>query len=385
MPGLQTCARISRGHSMRDVRQLPAHIANLPTYTPIEPFEVLSARIGRAPKDIIKLDANENPYGMSPGALQALAGMDFPHIYPDPESRALRSALAVFTGVPSENLLPGSGADELIDLIMRVMLAPGETIINCPPTFGMYAFDAGLNDGRVIDVPRQADFSLDVDGILAAVEKHAPRLIFLTSPNNPDGSLIPPPVLQKLLRHTAPATLVLDEAYIEFASPGSLGKDISQIQEVPQRDNLIVLRTFSKLAGLAGLRVGYGAFPTWLMSTLWKAKQPYNVNVAGSLAAIASLADTAYLTGIVSTLVAERERLLVGLRQIPILRPYPTHANFVLCQVIGRDAAQLKADLANRHGIFIRYFNKPGLQDCIRISVGKPEQMDALLRALATF
>lgn len=370
---------------MRDARQLPAHIANLPAYTPIEPFEVLSARSGRAPKDIIKLDANENPYGMSPRALQALAEMDFPHVYPDPESRALRSALAAFTAVPSENLLPGSGADELIDLIMRVMLAPGETIINCPPTFGMYAFDADLNAARVIDVPRQADFSLDVAGILAAVEKHAPRLIFLTSPNNPDGSLIPHPVLQKLLRHTAPAMVVLDEAYIEFADPSSLGKAISQIQEVAQRDNLIVLRTFSKLAGLAGLRVGYGAFPTWLMPTLWKAKQPYNVNVAGSQAAIASLADSAYLTGIVSTLVAERERLLVGLRQIPYLLPYPTHANFILCQVIGQDAAQLKAELANQHGIFIRYFNKPGLKDCIRISVGKREQMDALLKALATF
>ncbi len=365
---------------MPDVQKLPAHIANLPAYTPIVPFEVLSTRIGREPQDIIKLDANENPYGMSPAARQALAKIDFPHIYPDPESRALRAKLASFTGVPAQYLLPGSGADELIDLIMRSMLTPGDTIINCPPTFGMYAFDAGLNAARVIEVPRQLDFSLNLSGILAAVEKHAPRLIFLTSPNNPDGSLIPASILQELL--LLPVMIVLDEAYIEFADPDHLGKTISQIQEVPARDNLIVLRTFSKLAGLAGLRVGYGAFPGWIMPTLWKAKQPYNVNVAGSVAAIASLEDQAFLTQTVSSLVAERERLMNRLQQIHFLKPYPSHSNFILCQVIGRDAAQLKTELANQYGIFIRYFNKPGLMDCIRISIGKPEQMDALINAI---
>ena len=359
---------------------LPPHIASLPAYTPIEPFEVLSARIGRSPEEIIKLDANENPYGMAPLARLALAEMDYPHIYPDPESRALRAALAEFSGAPAENLLPGSGADELIDLIMRVTLAPGEQIINCPPTFGMYAFDADLNAARVIEIPRRADFSLDVPAICAAVEKHSPRLVFLTSPNNPDGSLIDPQDLATLLE--LPALFVLDEAYIEFADPSGLGKNLSRITRVPQRENLIVLRTFSKLAGLAGLRVGYGAFPNRLMPTLWKAKQPYNVNVAGSLAAIASLQDTAYLERTVLTLVAEREKLMQALRSIPWLQPYPSHSNFILCRVSGRDAAALKAQLADRFGIFIRYFNKPGLKDCIRISVGRPEQMQILIRAL---
>lgn len=360
--------------------QLPSHIANLPPYTPIEPFEVLSARLGRPPSEIIKLDANENPYGMSPKARAALSEIDYPHIYPDPESRALRAALSAFTDVPLENLLAGAGADELIDLIMRVTLSPGDAIINCPPTFGMYAFDADLNNARTINVKRNKDFSLDVDGILAAAERYSPKLIFLTSPNNPDGSLVPKPVLQKLL--ALPTLIVLDEAYIEFAAPESLGKTLSQISEVPNRDNLIVLRTFSKMAGLAGLRVGYGAFPSWLMPTLWKAKQPYNVNVAASAAACAALEDSTYLTQIVTTLVAERQRLMDALQKISYLRPYPTQSNFILCQVIARDAAQLKADLAQKHGIFIRYFDKPGLNDHIRISVGKPEQTDALVKAL---
>ncbi len=258
---------------------------------------------------------------------------------------------------------------------MRVTLNPGDAILNCPPTFGMYAFDADLNNAKVISVPRNADFSLDVDGILAAAEKFSPKLIFVTSPNNPDGSLLPPPVLQKLL--ALPCLIVLDEAYIEFSGTES------QITKVPSYQNLIVLRTFSKLAGLAGLRVGYGGFPSWLMPTLWKAKQPYNVNVAASEAAIAALDDPEYLAWTVKTLVAERNRLAEELSALPWLTVYPSSSNFLLCRVKGIDAAQLKADLAQKHGIFVRYFNKPGLMDCIRISVGKPEQTDALLSALS--
>ncbi|MCG2787390.1 MAG: histidinol-phosphate transaminase [Anaerolineae bacterium] len=357
---------------------LPSHIASLPPYTPIEPFEVLSERVGRSPEQIIKLDANENPYGMSPRAREALANLAYGHIYPDPESRALRAALSQFTGAPAENLVVGAGADELIDLIMRVTLNPCDTVLNCPPTFGMYAFDADLNNAKVVNVPRKADFSVDVDGIVDAAEKFSPKLIFLTSPNNPDGSLIPQPVLQKLL--ALPALIVLDEAYIEFSGV------TSQITNVPSTNNLIVLRTFSKLAGLAGLRVGYGAFPTWLMPTLWKAKQPYNVNVAASVAAVAALNDPDYLAWTVKTLVAERNRLAEALSTFDFLAVYPSHANFLLCRVAPKiDAAQIKADLAQKHGIFIRYFNKPGLTDCIRISVGKPEQTDALLRALGNW
>ena len=120
------------------------HIADMEPYTPIEPFEVLSARLGRSPAQIVKLDANENPYGPHPAVREALAAYPFPHIYPDPEQRALRAALAEYTGVPAANIFPGHGADELIDLLCRVFLGPGDAIINCPPTFGMYEFDAGL-------------------------------------------------------------------------------------------------------------------------------------------------------------------------------------------------------------------------------------------------
>jgi histidinol-phosphate aminotransferase len=355
------------------------HLETLPPYTPIEPFEVLSARLGRAPSDIIKLDANENPYGMLPAAREALATLEFPHIYPDPESRALRESLEKFVDVPAEYLLAGAGADELIDLLMRVFLDPNDCIISCPPTFGMYPFDSDLNAARCIEVPRRADFSLDLEAIRAAVETHQPKMIFLASPNNPDGSLLDAETIDALL--SLPALIVLDEAYIEFADD-NLGRDTSRIKEVAMRENLVVLRTFSKMAGLAGLRVGYGAFPKWLMPTLWKSKQPYNVSVAASIAAQVSMAHADGLAEVVARLKNERERLLAALKEIPYLQPYPTRSNFILCRVINRDAAELKNTLATEHGILLRYFNKKGLQDHIRISVGRADDTDALVKAL---
>jgi histidinol-phosphate aminotransferase len=352
---------------------LRPHITAMEAYTPIVPFDVLSARLGREPKDIVKLDANENPYGPSPKVLEALANLEYPHIYPDPESTALRAALAKDTGLPAENLLAGSGADELIDLIMRAFLNPGDAIINCPPTFGMYPFDADVNAAQTISVPRRADFSVDVETIeIESRRSKVAKLLFLASPNNPDGSILPDDDLRRLL--ALPLIVVLDEAYVEFHG-------VSRISWVLEHENLIVLRTFSKRAGLAGMRVGYGAFPLWLMPHLWKFKQPYNVTVASSVAAIAALEDGAYLKRVVQWLTDERERLFAALQQISFLKPYPSRSNFILCRVVGRDARELKLAL-EREGILVRHYTSSGLRDCIRISVGKPEQTDRVVEAL---
>jgi histidinol-phosphate aminotransferase len=357
-----------------------ARFDDFPPYTPIEPFEVLSARLGRAPADIVKLDANENPYGPSPLAREALAALDFPHIYPDPESRALRQALAAFSGAPVENLMVGAGADELIDLVLRVLLEPEDCVINCPPTFGMYPFDTLLNAGQVIDIPRRSDFSLDLPAIQAAVEEYKPKAIFITSPNNPDGSLTCVAEIEQLL--ALPLLVIIDEAYIEFSSQGGrLGETLSRIGEVCQRENLAVLRTFSKWAGLAGLRVGYGAFPAWILPAMWKAKQPYNVNVAASAAALASLKDLAHLAANVERICQERSRLANMLAEVPYLQPYPSQANFILCQVQGRSAKELKEALT-QEGVLVRYYNTALLKDFIRISVGRPQDSDAALSAL---
>ncbi len=360
--------------SIPSVDLIRPNVATMEPYTPIFPLDILAARLGRTPDDIIKLDANENPYGTPPRVREALANLRYVHIYPDPESRALRAALADFTGLPAGLLLAGAGADELIDLTTRLFLQPGDTIVNCPPTFGMYPFDAAISGAETISVPRRADFSLDLHAIEETVSRHSPKLVFIASPNNPDGGLLADADLERLL--ALPLVVVLDEAYVEFA-----GMERSRICKVPHRDNLIVLRTFSKWAGLAGLRVGYGAFPAALMDHLWKIKQPYNVSVAAATAAIAALEDRPWLEQKAALIVKERERLVRLLSDVPYLRPYPSQSNFVLCQVVERDAQQLKLAL-EQEGILIRYFDKPGLRDHVRISVGRPEQTDVLIAVL---
>jgi histidinol-phosphate aminotransferase len=359
---------------MNSIDLIRPDVAAMDPYEPIFPFDVLAARLGRDPADLVKLDANENPYGPSPRVHAALAGLSEVHIYPDPESHALRAALADFTGLPVDLLLAGAGADELIDLVIRLFLQPGDAVLNCPPTFGMYAFDAAVAGARAILAPRRPDFSVDLDAVEEAVHQHHPKLAFVASPNNPDGSWLPDDDLERLL--ALPLVVVLDEAYVEFA-----GVEHSRLRQVPRHDNLVVLRTFSKWAGLAGLRVGYGAFPAPLVPYLWKIKQPYNVSVAASAAAIAALQDREYLEQQVACIVAERERLTQLLREISYLRPFPSNANFVLCRVVQRDARQLKLAL-EQEGILIRYFDRPALRDYVRMSVGRPDQTDALIAAL---
>ena len=355
-------------------RLIRPDIEKMESYTPIVPFDVLSARLGYPPHEIVKLDANENPYGPSPKIYQALAEERYYHIYPDPESHALRKGLSAYLNIAKECILAGSGADELIDLILRLCVQPGESIINCPPTFGMYSFLASTCGGQVIRIPRLADFALDLTAIEHALASAQPaKLLFVASPNNPDGRVVTDAELQRLL--ALPMLIVLDEAYVEFHGE-------SRVAWVEQFPNLIVLRTFSKWAGLGGLRVGYGIFPPAIVEQLWKIKPPYNVNVAGSQAALASLADRDTLMGNVTRLIDERERLYVELERFGFLQPVPdSRANFILCQVLGRDALQLKLAL-EQQGVLVRHFAKPGLENCIRISAGRPEDTERLLAAL---
>ena len=347
-------------------------ILSMEEYQPVVPLDVLSIELGIPQERLVKLDANENPYGAPLAVREALARCDTLHIYPDPMQNRLRDALSAHLGISRDVILAGAGSDELIDLIMRLVLRPGDSIINCPPTFGMYAFDAALHGATVVSAPRDDGFRLDLAGIERAAIASRARLLFLASPNNPDGSMIKPDELERLLR--LPLLVVLDEAYAEFAP--------ANYTDWPLRHkNLICLRTFSKWAGLAGVRVGYGVFPAALMPHLWKIKQPYNINIAAQVAAIAALQAAPQIMRTVQAIVAERGRLMDGLHRIAWLRPYPSQANFILCRVLGRPALEVKLAL-RRQGILIRHFDKPGVADCVRFSVGRPEQTDALLTAL---
>ncbi len=362
-------------------RLIRPDIAQLEAYTPIAPLDVLAERLGLPIERLIKLDANENPYGPSPRARAALEQEAHYAIYPDPEHQRLRAALSDYTGQSVERIVCGAGADEIIDLLLRLFLAPGDAVIDCPPTFGMYAFDTGVCGGRLVEAPRHADFALDIDAIERAAAETNAKVLFLTSPNNPTGNLTTRAEVERLL--DLPLLVVVDEAYIEFTPGGGHG-DLAFSSLVGQYENLAVLRTFSKWAGLAGLRVGYGLVPEAIAEHLWKIKQPYNVNLAAQVAAIASLDDRAYLEANVICLTSERERLLAALRELPFLHVYPSQANFLLCRVVAGDALALKQTL-ERQGILVRYYRKPLLRDCIRISVGTPEQNDTLLDALRSW
>lgn len=357
---------------------LRPELSSLEEYTPILPFEVLSQRLGIPAERIVKLDANENPYGPVPAVLEALASYPYYHIYPDPQQGELRQALAAFTGVDAAYILPTHGADEMLDYLCRLLLTPGDAIIDCPPTFGMYAFDAQLEGAHVVEVWRRPDYSLDLAAIETAASTpvgsgRTPKLLFLTSPNNPTGNWLADDDLRRLLQ--LPLLVVLDEAYVEFADYPS------RAPWVLDYDNLVILRTFSKAAGIAGLRLGYGICPQWLMAVLWQFKQPYNVNVAAAVAGIASLRHVEQIYTVVERIKGERERLVACLGLIPYLRPHPSHANFILCDVAGRDAKEIKGAL-ERQGILVRHYHKPGLSNCIRISVGRPDQTERLLDAL---
>jgi len=362
------------------------------SYTPIEPVEILSQRAKLPQERIIKLDGNENPYGCSPRVYQALANYPYYHIYPDPGQRELRQALEKYTGISQEHIVCGSGSDELIDLILRLFLAPGDEVINCSPTFGMYPFSTDVCGGKVVDIPRNEHFALDIAGIKGALNKRT-KVIFIASPNNPTGNTVTKQEITELV--STGRIVVVDEAYSEFSN-------VTMIDLVSSYPNFMVLHTFSKWAGLAGLRIGYGVFPVEIAEYLMKIKQPYNINVAAQAAVLASLADVDYLRGNVARIIAERERLFGKLKELGWLEPYPSRANFILCSLEchsegekrpknltqGRPSEESRAKEIWRQlrqkGIFIRYFDTPRLKNCLRISVGKPADTDALIEALKT-
>jgi histidinol-phosphate aminotransferase len=336
---------------------------------------------------IVKLDLNENSFGPSPKAIAALADMHHYHRYVGQDE--LRQAIANYVGVDVSHIVTSNGADEMIDLVQRMFLDRGDAIVDCSPSFEMYRFFARLNGARVIDVPREDDFSIDLDGIERVIKSHhlpssrvgermeeegsAPKFIFLANPSNPDGSCASRDEIERLL--ALPVILVLDEAYAEFAGETYAGL-------VPTQLNLVVLRSFSKWAGLAGLRIGYCIAPSPIAAKILQCKSPENVNAAGIVAARASLDDKEYLLGNVRRIVDERRRLSKKLAELKYIHPLPSQANFILCRVIGRDAKQIQRELESRR-ILIRAFGTPRLQNHIRISVGTPEQDNALLSALS--
>ena len=352
-------------------KMIRGDLLRLAAYQPIIPLDVLSEEAGIPIEGVMKLDGNESPYGCSPRVRTALSAYPFYNIYPDPEQREVRHILEGYVGVGAEHILAGAGSDELIDLVLRLFLNPGERVINCVPTFGMYSFCTEVCGGEVVEVPRDEGYGVDIAAVRAAIDGRA-KVVFIASPNNPTGNTTPQGDILELVE--TGVVVVVDEAYHEFS-----GVTVAPL--VPQYQNLIVLRSLSKWAGLAGLRIGYGVFPSIVVDHLMKIKQPYNVNAAAQVAVQESFADIDYLKDTVRAIVAERERLLASLRTIDFLEPRPSAANFIYCAVLDGDARTIHRELQKK-GIFIRYFDTPLLKNSLRISVGKPEHTDALIAAL---
>ncbi len=352
-------------------RWLRPDLRELLTYSMSISPEDLAAAYGVPPDRLIRLHANENVYGPSPRVDAALARGAW-HQYPDPQGKALRRALAEYTGLGPEWIALGNGADDVIDLLARLLVGPGRSALIVEPTFEMYALSVRWHGGRVHIIRRDEAFRIPTAELLEAVRRHRPAAVFLASPNNPDGCLLPEEVLRALLAEDV--MVIVDEAYFEFSGHTFAGW-------ISQHPNLAIIRTFSKWAGLAALRLGYALMHPDLVRAYDEVRPPFNVNLAAQQAALASLEDRDYLLANVARLVAERERLYRALQAFPFLQPLPSWTNFILCRVIGQDAHHLWEALLRR-GILIRRYTSPELRDYVRISVGRPEHTEALLHAL---
>jgi histidinol-phosphate aminotransferase len=344
-------------------------LRNIPEYIPAE---VPPGRTGR----IVKLDMNESPYGPSPKAQEALATFTETHRYPDFQQVELRQALARYTGAPADNIICGAGLDDVLNTLMHAVLEPGDEVVISEPTFGVYRVLVSLYDGKIVDVPlRRADFSLDAAGVLETIEDCS-KIIIICTPNNPTGNLLDPAAVERVVAGSH-CLVVIDEAYAEFAGR-------SHLELMERYPNVAICRTMSKFAGLAGMRLGYGIFPSSLMPYLAPVVPAFhNVSMATRVAAIASLSDTEYLQGIIGRIVRSRDELASRLAEIDGVVPLPSATNFLLVRLPVDDAGPVVQELANR-GVFVRHFSRPDLEilDCLRVTVGTPEENDIFYNEL---
>lgn len=328
---------------------------------------------------LIKLDAMENPYTW-PESLQAdwletLRGLEL-NRYPDPQGLVLQAALREAMDIPEDmGLLLGNGSDELIQMLAFTVAAPGRKILSVDPGFVMYRM-IGLFAGMdYVGVPLQAeDFSIDLPAVLEAIEREQPALVYLAYPNNPTGNRFDADDMVRIIE-AAPGLVIVDEAYAPFTDSSFMGL-------VGDWDNLLVMRTVSKM-GLAGLRLGYLVGPPDWLAEIDKVRLPYNINVLTQVSAAFALKHKAVFDEQTRTIRAERARLQEALHRIPGLHPYPSEANFILTRVPEGRAGAL-FDGLKQAGILIKNLDgaHPLLADCLRFTVGTPDENAALVRAL---
>ena len=350
-------------------------LANLPVYQPGRPIEEVARELGLPAADIIKLASNENPLGPSPAALAAMEkAIQNLHLYPDGNAFYLKRKLAEKLGVEPANLVLGNGSNEIIEFIGHALMTPGSEVIVSEYCFAVYPIVTRLFGANLVTVPAR-EYGHDLPAMRRAITPNT-RVIFVANPNNPTGTLIPAPDLVRLVREVPPHVLLaMDEAYLEFLDEPC---DLLPLVRDGKAPNLLLMRTFSKIYGLAGLRLGYGIAPAELISALEKIRQPFNINSLIQAGALAALDDSEHIA-------RTRRNNNDGLRLFESafrdlkLQFVPSAANFILVRV--GDGQRVFAGL-QKLGVIVRPMGGYQLPEWIRISIGTPAENARCLSAL---
>jgi histidinol-phosphate aminotransferase len=346
-------------------------------YAPSAPSRQTSSETSR----FIKLDSNENPFGPSPRAIEAMrSALGAVHSYPDDDCSELRHKLAEFHSVPVEQVLVTAGSTALLSLLCQTMLAPGLNAVTSERSFVVYAMAVHAAGGQLIEVPMRED-SFDLSAILDAINEDT-RLVFLANPNNPTGTMCDASAVDAFLAEVpGHVVVVLDEAYYEFGAYFATQRKVKyskSLDHVQQSASVVVLRTFSKAHGLAGLRVGYGLGPAELLGYCARMRNTFSVSSVAQAAALAALEDHPHIEKTILSNAAQAKTLGVGLCELGY-RVLPTWANFLYCDV-GEEANPF-AERLRREGVSVRPLGLWGAPNCVRVSIGTPEQNQFFLTA----
>ncbi len=354
----------------------PEHIRRIAPYVPGKPIEDVARELNLDPDTIIKLASNENPRGPSARVLAAIADAAAELTrYPDGNGFALKAALARHTGIAAAQIVLGNGSNDVLELATQAFLRPGDSAVYAQHAFAVYPLATQARGAVGIEVPAR-DYGHDLAAMRAAITPTT-RIVFIANPNNPTGTHIGAPALEAFVADVPRSVLVvLDEAYNEYLEPEQRAESDRWVARYP---HLLVSRTFSKAYGLAALRVGYGLMHPEVADALNRVRQPFNVNALAQAAALAALADSAYVEESRELNRRGLAQLYAGLDRLGV--PFvPSHANFVLVQV--GDAARINAALLAQ-GIIVRPVANYGLPQFLRVTIGLPAENERFLSALA--
>ncbi|MDQ3008102.1 MAG: aminotransferase class I/II-fold pyridoxal phosphate-dependent enzyme [bacterium] len=340
-------------------------------YSPASSLAEIASELGIPQEDILKLDAGENAY-LPPLKIDWVAVTKQLAFYPDASCLELRTALAQELDLDRDMLVIGNGSDELIDLVCRLFLESGKTLVEFSPTFPMYRLFGIVTGATILNIPRAADFTLNLQNSIDAVAKA--DLVFLANPNNPTGTLISNATISKLLATGTP--VVVDEAYFEFAGQSSL----PLLQKYP---NLIILRTFSKWAGMAGLRVGYLIANPLVIKALSQIKAPYSVNIIGQKVALIAVANRAKIMCQVAKQISARDWFINEVNKVSGWQAVPSRASCITLLPSCMSATTAAQEFRKR-GILVKTLNLVGIADAIRINTAPKSILTKVLRVIST-